>query len=521
MKKLLYFLIFIFLKASFSESYKILVSFPVPSKSHNILGNGVVRNLLKAGHEVTYITPYPINDPPPNLRQIDVSANINLMQDNINIKTIMEKEVDLKDWKFFFKMVKSINRDTLLSENVQRLLNDPNEQFDLYMPEWFYTESHIGIAAVFGCPYIWISTVEPHWVITRLIDENLHPAYNPDIQSSSSIPFSFYERVQQLTNQLTMTVIQLFYLDRLEEQQYTDVFKPILAKRGKTLPAYNEILYNASLTLGNSHVSLGQATRLPQSYKPIGGYHIDYNNTALPKDLKQILDNAKNGVIYFSMGSILKSKDMPNEIKKGLLKMFGELEYTVLWKFEETLPGLPDNVHILQWAPQQSILAHPNCILFITHGGLLSTTEAVHFGKPMIGIPVFADQFINVDRMTKKGFAKKVDLTFNVAEDLKETIIDILKDPSYAKRAKELSFIYHDRPVSPGKELVHWAEHVVRTRGAPHLRSPALQVPLYQKCYLDLVALLVACLILIRIVLRKLINLLFNKNKKIRKEKQI
>lgn len=76
------------------------------------------------------------------------------------------------------------------------------------------------------------------------------------------------------------------------------------------------------------------------------------------QDLKKMLDNAKNGVIYFSMGSNLKSKMMPNELKQSLLKMFSELKQTVLWKFEEDLPNRPSNVHILQWAPQQSILGY-------------------------------------------------------------------------------------------------------------------------------------------------------------------
>lgn len=61
------------------------------------------------------------------------------------------------------------------------------------------------------------------------------------------------------------------------------------------------------------------------------------------------------------MGSNLKSKDLPHQLKRNLLNIFGELKQTVLWKFEEKLPNLPDNVHILNWAPQQSIL----CKLFI------------------------------------------------------------------------------------------------------------------------------------------------------------
>lgn len=68
----------------------------------------------------------------------------------------------------------------------------------------------------------------------------------------------------------------------------------------------------------------------------------------------------------------------------------------------------------------------------------------------------------------------------------------------FTAKVKELSFIYHDRPATPGAELVHWAEHVIKTRGAPHLRSPALDVPFYQKMYLDLLALIVAVLLVIR-----------------------
>lgn len=75
------------------------------------------------------------------------------------------------------------------------------------------------------------------------------------------------------------------------------------------------------------------------------------------QDLQKIMDSAKHGVIYFSMGSNLKSKDIPKVIKDGLLKMFGELKQIVLWKFEEDLPNVPQNVHILKWAPQPSILS--------------------------------------------------------------------------------------------------------------------------------------------------------------------
>lgn len=56
------------------------------------------------------------------------------------------------------------------------------------------------------------------------------------------------------------------------------------------------------------------------------------------------------------MGSNLQSNDMVPEMKESLLKMFGTLKQTVIWKFEGDLGNVPKNVHLVKWAPQQSIL---------------------------------------------------------------------------------------------------------------------------------------------------------------------
>lgn len=81
----------------------------------------------------------------------------------------------------------------------------------------------------------------------------------------------------------------------------------------------------------------------------------------------------------------------------------------------------------------------------------------------------------------------------------------------YTAKVKELSLIYHDRPVSPGEELVHWVEHVVKTRGALHLRSPALNVPWYQKSYLDLIVIAVAFICIIKIAIKRFLLVAFSR----------
>lgn len=59
---------------------------------------------------------------------------------------------------------------------------------------------------------------------------------------------------------------------------------------------------------------------------------------------------------------------------------------------------------------------------------MLSKTEAVHFGVPFIGIPVFYDQHFNVEQSVKNGIAKKVELTENFDKDLENAIQEMLTD---------------------------------------------------------------------------------------------
>ncbi|KAL4701882.1 hypothetical protein ACJJTC_008991, partial [Scirpophaga incertulas] len=285
------------------------------------------------------------------------------------------------------------------------------------------------------------------------------------------------------------------YTQPQEKALYEQFLAPYIAKRGLPVPDYHTLIYNASLVLSYDHQASGEVPAVPQSFKFVGGYHIDDPPQPLPKNLQTILDNAKHGAIYFSMGSTWKSSTFPKEMKRDLLKMFGELKQTVIWKYEEDLPDTPANVHIVNWAPQQSILAHPNLRLFITHGGHLSATEVMHFGVPVIGVPVYFDQHVNVKNAVRRGTALSAKLDANLASSLRPLLREMLSNNSYAERAKELSWIYHNRPVKPSVELVHWVEHVIKTRGAPHLRSPALSLPFYQRAYLDLIAVILVIFI--------------------------
>lgn len=54
----------------------------------------------------------------------------------------------------------------------------------------------------------------------------------------------------------------------------------------------------------------------------------------------------------------------------------------------------PSNIMVKKWMPQSDILAHPHVILFISHGGLFGTIEAIYSGIPLLFIPIYGDRNI-------------------------------------------------------------------------------------------------------------------------------
>lgn len=78
-------------------------------------------------------------------------------------------------------------------------------------------------------------------------------------------------------------------------------------------------------------------------------------------------------------------------------------------------------------------LDHPNIRLFITHGGLLSTQEAITRGVPLLGIPIFGDQSLNMNRAVTAGYGLMIRLNNVTTESLLWGIREIIDNPKYVR----------------------------------------------------------------------------------------
>jgi glucuronosyltransferase len=88
----------------------------------------------------------------------------------------------------------------------------------------------------------------------------------------------------------------------------------------------------------------------------------------------------------------------------------------------------PDNVLIMDWLPQQEIMAHPKTILFFTHYGMHGALEAVWYGLPMVGMPLFSDQGDVRAKVEEKGIGRGLDM-FASANEIHEAIIEVRDNP--------------------------------------------------------------------------------------------
>jgi len=83
----------------------------------------------------------------------------------------------------------------------------------------------------------------------------------------------------------------------------------------------------------------------------------------------------------------------------------------------------------------------------ITHGGNNTITESLHFGKPMVVLPLFWDQHDNAQRMHELGLGRRLDTYGHEPAELIGAIENLLADPHLPGR---LSGISHRLQSAPG-----------------------------------------------------------------------
>ncbi|CAH0686208.1 unnamed protein product [Spodoptera exigua] len=474
-------------------SLNILGIFPYQGKSHFIVFRVYLRELAKRGHNVTVISHFPEQDPPANYHDISLAGSTKPIEDEGPFQT---SYLILLAVSWFLAHSGVQNCDTMLAnDRVQSLIKE-KPKFDVIVVEQFNSDCALGVAHKFDAPVVGIMS----HILMPYHYQRLGIPYNP-----AYVPFHFleggtkptlYQRVERTIFDFYFRTLYKYYTQRSNQNS--------LAKYFDDIPPLDDLARDMKFLLLYHNFVLTGSRLFPSNVIEVGGFHV-IDAKPLTGDLKKFVDEAEHGVIYISFGSVVKATTMPADKVQDVLNVMKQLPQRFIWKWEDkTLLVDKNKLYTKNWLPQVDILAHPKTLAFLSHAGNGGTTEAIHYGVPMVAMPIVGDQPANAAAVEESGLG----VTLQVRDLNQENLLNAFKkvlDPKFRERVKEVSKAWHDRPISPMDTAVYWTEFAAKHPNFT-FRTAAADVPFYQYINLDVAAVLITIFILNIVALRIVIN---------------
>ena len=167
-----------------------------------------------------------------------------------------------------------------------------------------------------------------------------------------------------------------------------------------------------------------------------------------PWTLPEPLASGDGPLVYLSLGS-LGSGDV--ELMQPLIDSLTDSRHRVIVSMgaQHEQLRLGDNMTGAEFLPQTSILPQVDAVL--THGGNNTVTECLYFGKPMVVLPLFWDQYDNAQRIHETGLGVRLSTYGCEAEELTGAVDRLLGDAALRSRLAALARRLQDRSKYRGR----------------------------------------------------------------------
>ncbi|XP_055688538.1 UDP-glycosyltransferase UGT5-like [Lutzomyia longipalpis] len=509
----------IFLLPGIVQCANILFLEGVPSPSHHVWMRTLIYALAERGHNITSISVDIEENAPKNVHYLHLDRVYEVLYDgsgDMNYVELGRSNVFMKILVYVAFTMRAL-QGSAISTGYQKLLNYPDDfKFDLIINDFTAGPILLPFATKFqNVPIIGASAHYSVSFALPLVGGVATPSYVPYIFFASDLT-SFKDR---LTNFVAL------YVDYFIRDYY--IAPKIHSTLGKDFPNLKDVTELDKLTkivLLNKDSSIGVPEQSLPNVVFVGGMQIRRIND-LPKNILSIMNEAKKGVVIFSLGTNVMSDMLNNDCFTEILEAFRALpDYTFLFKTDvEKFPvDLPKNVVSIKWLPQNDVLAHPKVKLFITHCGLLSVQEALWHGVPMIGIPIISEQFDNIRMLVRDGLGEHQDLITIERHAFQRLIERVLKNPKYGENAKARSSAVRDQKESPLERAVWWTEYVLRHPNMTHMRSDSVDKGFIQRHSWDIVVFIYTILLILLYIIYKIAFKILRKfaGKEVKKHKK-
>lgn len=159
-------------------------------------------------------------------------------------------------------------------------------------------------------------------------------------------------------------------------------------------------------------------------------------------ELPDSFTDGSRPLVYFSLGS-LGSADV--ELMRRVIAVLATMPINVIVSkgpLHDEIE-LADNMWGAEFLPQTTLL--PLADLVITHGGNNTVTEAMHFGKPMVLLPLFWDQYDNAQRVHERGYGRRLSTYGFTPEELSGAVSELLSDTELRERMHAIGVAIRER----------------------------------------------------------------------------
>ncbi|CAI5449409.1 unnamed protein product [Caenorhabditis angaria] len=501
------------------DAYKILVYSNLFGHSHVKMMGALSDILTDAGHNVTVLIPI-IDTNERNRTALKSTKNVifvepdeKVVQISGNMKNVL-KNVWTDNSNPLHLITRAGPMAELMSAQCEKVMRSKelielvkNEQFDIGVTEPFDACGYYFFEAINIPAHVSIVSCSRMDHVSEILGQPMATSYVPATQSTYNNKMTIWQR----------------FINTIEAYSGSYMFSYIgdveYERLGGKYRSWREHLPESSFIFPNQIALLDFPAPTFDKIIPIGGISVSKTNLVLAEKWDKILSLRKTNILI-SFGSNAKSIHMPEEYKKSLLQVFKTLpEYTFIWKYEDKDAKFAedlDNVYLGSWLPQNELLGDSRLTVFLTHGGLASTTELAILGKPCIMIPIFADQNRNAEMMKMHGGVEVLHKTdLGNPELLKTTIKKLVENPKYTENAIRLAEMLNNQPNDPRETFVKHVEFAARFGKFPQMDNYGRHLNIFQYYLLDILSIILVFFVAVIYVFVKILKCFCVKKQKI------
>ncbi|WP_149095255.1 macrolide family glycosyltransferase [Paenibacillus terrae] len=150
-----------------------------------------------------------------------------------------------------------------------------------------------------------------------------------------------------------------------------------------------------------------------------------------------VLQNDK--VLYISMGTIL---DHIEDFFNTCIEAFSDFEGIVVIAAGEKadftkINPAPEHFIISPYVPQLEVLRHSD--VFITHGGMNSVNEGIHFNVPLVVLPQDKDQPMVAQRLTELQAGYRITKDQINVQSLRGAVDEVMSNAAYKEGVQKIN----------------------------------------------------------------------------------